>query len=360
MLEYFKGKTIFITGNTGFKGSWLTLWLQELGAHVVGYSLAPPTDPNLFDLTNAGKNITQIIGDIRDFNKLQEALEKNQPSTVFHLAAQPIVLHSYDLPKETFDTNVSGTINLLEAARHTSSVKTIVIVTTDKVYENKEWLWGYRENDPLGFHEPYSTSKAMVELAVGSYSKTILQGKIAVVTARAGNVIGGGDFSDMRLIPDAIKALLQKEPIRVRNPQSIRPWFHVLDALHGYLLLAKNVTENPDYFSGAWNFGPANNEAIQVQTIIDNIIELWGDGDWIDTSNNNSKTEMNMLRLNWEKAEANLQWRPNYKWEQALSETIEWYKSFANGGDLRRISLNQIEKFCEQWGDKTCNFVRPL
>lgn len=297
------------------------------------------------------------MGDIRDFAKLSETIEKHQPTTIFHLAAQPIVLHSYDLPKETFDINVGGTVNLLEAARHTKSVKAIVVVTTDKVYDNKEWLWGYRENDSLGFHEPYSTSKAMAELAVGSYAKTIYQGKASLATARAGNVIGGGDFSDMRLLPDAIKALIQKEPIRVRNPNSIRPWLHVLDPLHGYLLLAQKIC------SDSWNFGPQQNEVVNVQTIINKTIELWGDGDWIDVSSDKTKPEMELLRLNWDKAASLLEWHPNYNWEEALFETVHWYKFFAlwmqepNKFNLRDVCVNQIEKFSEKWEQKTCNSI---
>jgi len=352
MHKAYSGKNVLVTGHTGFKGSWLTIWLQKLGANVIGYSLPPPTNPNNFEASQLAKTMTHIVGDIRDFNSVNDTIQTSQPDVIFHLAAQPIVLHSFDLPKETFDVNVGGTVNVLEAARKCPSVKAIIVVTTDKCYENHEWTWGYRENDPLGGHDPYSSSKSMVELAVSSYRHSFFNGEgPAIASARAGNVIGGGDFSEFRLIPDTMKALLKGEPVKLRNPKSVRPWLNVLDPLYGYLLLGARLLNHGQEYAQAWNFGPAEHRAVTTQTLVEKAIDLWGDGSWVSTSTPEDKPEMHVLRLNWDKAANHLHWYPRYDWEQALEETVNWFKTYEkylvnpNGTDMRKACLAHIEKF---------------
>ncbi len=327
----FENKKILVTGHTGFKGSWLTIWLQLLGAKIIGYSIDPPTSPSNFSVCGLESSLTHIYGDIRDYDALAKAIEIHEPEVIFHLAAQPLVLRSYEEPKETFDVNVAGTVNLLEAVRQSKNpARAVVIVTTDKVYENKEWLWGYRESDPLGGNDPYSASKSMAELAVSSYRKSFFDKKspTAIASVRAGNVIGGGDFADFRLIPDAMRALMDNAPIDVRNPQSVRPWMHVLDPLSGYLAVAEKLLENGHAYADAWNFGPKEHKGISCKKIIEKTIHFWKDGTWNDTSNPSAKAEMQQLRLNWEKSAHTLHWHPVYGWEDALKETVAWFKDF--------------------------------
>jgi CDP-glucose 4,6-dehydratase len=353
----FDGIHVLVTGHTGFKGSWLTLWLQELGAHVIGYSLPPPTHPSNFDISHISEGMTSLIGDIRDYNKLKETFNKYQPLLVFHLAAQPIVLHAFESPKETFDCNAGGTINVLEAARGCPSVKALVMITSDKCYENQEWIWGYRENDNLGGYDPYSASKSMAEHAIASYRKSFfIQGNHtpAVASARAGNVIGGGDFSDFRIVPDCMKALMERTPVRVRNPQSVRPWLNVLDPLSGYLWLAAKLLLDGKKFADAWNFGPLEQEAVTVLALVEKAIALWGDGDWINTGSPDAKPEMGMLRLNWDKAANNLKWRPTYNWIEALEQTVDWFQAFdryrrtPQTVDMREICVQHIQLYTEK------------
>jgi len=329
MFDIFKGMTVLVTGHTGFKGSWLALWLRELGAEVIGYSLKPPTFPSNFDLTKLAAKITHIEGDIRDYPNLKKAIDHTQPQVVFHLAAQALVIPSYTHPRETFDINASGTVNLLEAARNCPSIQAMVMVTTDKCYENKEWVWGYRETDPLGGNDPYSASKAMAEIAISTYQKSYFskEGPI-VASARAGNVIGGGDFADHRIVPDTMKALLQGQPVVVRNPQSVRPWMNVLDPLKGYLQLASCLLEKGRDYAQAWNFGPVEYKAVDVKTLVDKAIELWGGGQWIQEAGMQPKPEMNTLRLNWDKAANFLGWHPAYQWDEAIRQTVEWFKAY--------------------------------
>lgn len=339
----FDGLTVLVTGHTGFKGSWLTLWLKELGAHVIGYSLEAPTNPSNFQSTGLESEIVHIVGDIRDYESLKNAMSSHRPDVVFHLAAQPIVLHSYERSKETFDVNAGGTVNVLEAARCCPSIKAMVMVTTDKCYENNEWIWGYRENDRLGGKDPYSASKSMAELAVASYNASFFQDGPFVATARAGNVIGGGDFSDLRILPDCVKALMQRKPIAVRNPHSVRPWLNVLDPLSGYLWLATRLLEQGSAYTGAWNFGPLENEAVSVKALVEQAIALWGNGEWVDTSDPQAKAEMALLRLNWDKAANILKWRPTYGWREAVSETIEWFQEFhAQQQNPSKVSMREI------------------
>lgn len=345
----FKRKKVFLTGHTGFKGSWLSLWLKQLGAEVIGYSLPPPTTPNLFELLKLESGITNIEGDLRDLPKLQNALHSHQPDIVFHLAAQPIVLTGITSPIETFSTNIMGTIHLLEAARQTPSLKAMVLITTDKCYENQEWVWGYRENDRLGGDDPYSASKAMCELAAISYRSTYLSETLPIATARAGNVIGGGDFSDYRLIPDCVRALSKNLPIEVRNPESTRPWMHVLDPLYGYLLLGKKLLEEGKPFAQAWNFGPIEREGIPAVHLVEKSIACWGKGKWLNTHASENTKEKKTLMLNWDQAARDLGWSPRYSWEHAIEATIAWYRAYTDESqDLQALSLNEIANFFEQ------------
>lgn len=331
----FDGKTVLITGHTGFKGSWLSIWLSELGANVVGYSLAPPTDPSNFELTHLAERITHIHGDVRELAALQQTIAEHKPEIVFHLAAQTIVLTSFKDPHETLNTNVMGTVNVLEAIRSTASVRAVVCITTDKVYENREWLWGYREDDRLGGHDPYSASKAMAELGIASYRNSFFNAanyddhRVAVASSRAGNVIGGGDLADFRLVPDCMRALIGGEPIAVRNPGYVRPWQHVLEALSGYMWLAVKLRQDGPHYAEAWNLGPLEVAGITAQAIAEKCIALWGSGEWyhVDPDAPRPK-ETAMLRLSWEKAAARLGWYPAYTWEDALTETVAWFKAY--------------------------------
>jgi len=349
--EQFNNRKVFITGHTGFKGSWLTLWLNELGAKVIGYSLPPEKSPNLFDLAKIDEDITHIEGDIRDYALLKSSIDVHQPDIVFHLAAQAIVFNGYSAPKETFDINSSGTVNVLEAIRTSSSVKAAVIVTTDKCYENKNWLWGYKESDHLGGHDPYSASKSMAELAVSAYRSAFFENgnplAPKVASARAGNIIGGGDFSDFRIVPDCMKALLEEKNIQVRNPSSTRPWLYVLDALYGYLLLGANLLSGNSNKAEAWNFGPLENKGITVKEIVEESIRLFGKGSWDDVSQGQqAPKEMALLRLNWDKAAHSLGWNPALCWKGALAETASWYKSYGEltEGDRKKSAKDLCKR----------------
>lgn len=346
MQSNFHGKTVLVTGHTGFKGSWLSIWLQELGAKVVGYALPPPTEPNLFTLAGLTQSVVHVVGDVRDFAKLDSILQEHQPDVIFHLAAQPIVLHSYERPKETFDVNAGGTVNLLEAARRCPSVKAIVVVTTDKCYENQHWTWGYREIDRLGGHDPYSASKSMAELAAASYRSSFFQDSIALATARAGNVIGGGDFSDCRIVPDCMRALMSGKPVEVRNPLSVRPWLYVLDALSGYLWLAAKLMQDGQSYAEAWNFGPRERTGVTVQEVVKKSLELWGRGQWVNATQPNAKPEMGLLLLDWDKAGQRLEWSPAYDLHQALHDTVDWFRSYSKQKeDIRNLCIRQIQDY---------------
>jgi len=345
----FAGKKVLVTGNTGFKGSWLSLWLHELQADVIGYSLEAPTTPNLFTLAELNQVVKQVEGDICDLSLLRDVVKTVQPQIVFHLAAQSIVLQSFDLPLETFRTNVIGTANLLEACRGQRGIEAILIITTDKCYDNKEWHFGYRENDPLGGQDPYSASKAMAEMVSHSYRHSFYGNGTPIATARAGNVMGGGDFSSFRLIPDCMKALLQRVPIRLRNPKSKRPWMHVLDSLNGYLILAKKLIEGGQEDAEAWNFGPLEHKAVTTSDIVEKAIALWGEGSWSIDESSNPKPEMHTLKLNWDKAANRLGWQPQYDWKQSIEQTVRWFQAFEqNPNMMKDVCIDHIQKFMSE------------
>ena len=354
LAKAFQGKRIFITGHTGFKGSWLSIWLKELGAEVLGYSLEPPSVPNNFDVTRLSGKVIHTQGDIRNYPYLIKFFKKFEPEIVFHLAAQPIVRHSYDNPRETYETNVMGTIHMFEAIREASSVRAFINVTTDKCYENKEWLWGYRENDALGGHDPYSSSKACAELVSQAYIKSFfaLRNDTGIASVRAGNVIGGGDWGADRLLPDCFRALSQGNQIALRNPQAVRPWQFVLEPLYGYLVLAGKLCERPAEYTGAWNYGPGNDCCIPVREVVNKIIHYWGSGSWHAASreSNDHKQEMTLLKLNSDKAYSLLGWRGVLNIDTAIAMTTNWYKTFyqRSGADMYAFCVEQIAEYMQR------------
>jgi CDP-glucose 4,6-dehydratase len=349
-LDLYKGKKVLITGHTGFKGGWLAIWLDMLGAKVLGYALDPTYEKGIFQSSGIADHIMDYRADIRDRNKLFEFFKKEQPEIVFHLAAQPLVLESYKNPVETFEVNVQGTVNVLEAIRQTTSVKVAVMITTDKCYENKEWLWGYRENEPMGGHDPYSASKGAAELVINAYRRSFFMedGKTAIASARAGNVIGGGDWSENRLVPDIIKAIMDKKTVEIRNPHAIRPWQHVLDPLCGYLKLGAALVKSPGQFSEAWNFGPFNYNVHPVKDVVEKIISLSGKGEWKDLSLPRQLHEATILMLDITKAVQKLKWQPILNLNESIKLTVDWYKD-ALGYDTLPFSQNQIKQYLQLW-----------
>lgn len=354
LLEKYKGRRVLLTGHTGFKGSWLGLWLAELGAEVVGLALPPSTEPSHFVLCSLGSAIRHEIVDIRDITRLRQLFSETRPEIVFHLAAQAIVRKSYEVPRETFDINVFGTINILECIRETDSVKAAVLITSDKCYENKEWEYAYRENDSLGGHDPYSASKGAAEIAVASYRRSFMlppAGRlVGVATARAGNVIGGGDWGPDRLIPDCVRALSRASTVKVRNPASLRPWQHVLDALAGYLRLGAHLAESPKEFSDAYNFGPNAGEEMCVSELVDTFIETWGSGTWESGAvRGEAPHEAKTLRLSSERARNRLGWKPRLKSNDAVVWTARWYRRALEReyapGSMMDTSIGQIRSY---------------
>lgn len=343
----FSGKKIFITGHTGFKGSWLAFLLNELGADVVGFALPPATRVNHFDLLGLDKKIRHVVGDIRDAELLNSTLNEFQPEYVFHLAAQALVRPSYDDPAATFSTNVIGSVNLLDAVRRCESVRSLVYITSDKCYENVEWIWGYRENDQLGGRDPYSASKAAAEIVFSSYARSFFEQRpsLGAATTRAGNVIGGGDWAVDRIIPDCIRAIEAGEPIQLRNPSATRPWQHVLEPLAGYLLLAARLYEEPKRWAGSWNFGPSTNEVRTVQNVAEVIIGHLGKGRIEIVESQTQVHEARLLQLNCDKAHQLLGWFPRWHAEQTLEATALWYKTMMNGGNAEQITRAQIHAF---------------
>jgi CDP-glucose 4,6-dehydratase len=348
---FWQGRRVFLTGHTGFKGSWLSLWLEQLGANVMGYSLAPETKPNLFEAAGAGSGANSVFGDIRDLARLRAALVGHRPEVVIHMAAQSLVRLSYSDPIGTYSTNVLGTANLLEAVRSCGDVRAVVIITTDKCYENKEWIWPYRETDALGGYDPYSNSKACAELVVSSYTNSFFHPdkyaahQVAIASARAGNVIGGGDWSTDRLIADIVRAFTSGEVLKVRNPRAIRPWQHVLEPLRGYLALAQKLCEHGAQFSGAWNFGSQYADAKPVEWIVEYMAKAWGPSAKWELDRGEHPHEAQMLKLDWTKASLALGWQPKLHLKDALDMTLSWYKDVLAGEDARGKCLDQITEY---------------
>ncbi len=351
----YKGKTVLITGHTGFKGSWLAIWLHSLGAKVVGYALDPYTESDNFVLSKIGEKIVDIRGDIRDKQKLDEVFTKYSPEFVFHLAAQPLVRLSYDIPVETYEVNLMGSINILEAVRNCDATKVAVMVTTDKCYENKEQIWGYKETDPLGGYDPYSSSKAAAEIAINSWRLSFFNPKdynahkTAVASVRAGNVIGGGDWALNRIVPDCIRAIENNKPIEIRSPKSTRPWEFVLEPLSGYLLLGAKMYENPTEFSEAWNFGPHQDSITSVWEVASILISAYGKGTLLDVSDNTKKHEAELLSLDITKAKYYLGWTPTLDIAETVQMTVDWYKSYY-GVSVYDLCLKQIIDFSTKGG----------
>lgn len=340
---YWRGKRVFLTGHTGFKGGWLSMWLNRLGAQVHGFALAAPTQPSLFEVARVEETLaSHTIGDIRDADALAQALNRAAPEVVFHLAAQPLVRQSYQDPVATFSTNAMGTVHLLEAIRHSDSVRAVVNVTTDKCYENKEWHWGYRENEPLGGRDPYSSSKACAELITHAYRQSFLSGhRVAVASARAGNVIGGGDWAADRLVPDLLRAADAGTPLDVRHPAATRPWQHVLEPLAGYLLLARSLAEQGERFASAWNFGPADEGVGSVRSVLDRLCDQLPGATWRHSAAQQVH-EAGLLKLDSSKAHAELGWTPRWRLTDALARTVDWHKAWRAGADMQAVSLEQI------------------
>lgn len=347
-LDFFKGKKVFITGHTGFKGSWLCKILKDSGAEVTGYSLQPVTTPNIFEITNIKSDISSVIGDIRDLNSLKVAFDKASPEIVFHLAAQPLVRESYKDPKYTYETNVIGTVNILECIRGSKTVRSFLNITTDKVYKNNEWEWGYRENEPLDGFDPYSNSKSCSELVTHSYKNSFFTDSgVAISTARAGNVIGGGDFSKDRIIPDCIRAARNGKSIIVRNPFSTRPYQHVLEPLFAYLMIAQRQFEDLS-FQGYYNVGPDETDCVSTGELVSMFCEKWGnDLTWKEGSNQGPH-EANFLKLDCSKIKKVFKWRPVWNIEKAIEKTCEWTKAYINGDDMNEVMKEQINEFIRE------------
>jgi CDP-glucose 4,6-dehydratase len=347
VLASFSGKRIFVTGHTGFKGAWLTFLLKELGADVMGYALPPEPGPSHFELLDLQTRIHHIEGDIRNASALLESMQSFRPEYVFHLAAQALVHKSYDEPVVAFGSNVMGSVHLLDAVRQCDTVRSLVYVTSDKCYENVEWVWGYRENDRLGGHDPYSASKAAAEIVFSAYARSYfsLRPDLGAATSRAGNVIGGGDWAADRIVPDCIRAIEANNPIRLRNPRSTRPWQHVLEPLSGYLVLAAQLRNQPAKYQGSWNFGPSSAEVRTVQEVTEAIINHLGRGRIEISGSQSNRHEAQLLQLNCDKAHRFLGWHPRWNVDKALAATADWYKLLADGVEASSITRSQLHDY---------------
>jgi CDP-glucose 4,6-dehydratase len=356
--EFWAGKRVFLTGHTGFKGSWMSLWLKNLGAELIGYALAPPTVPSLYEMAQVEKGMSSIIADIRDLSPLQAALHNAQPEIVIHMAAQSLVRHSFGDPVETYSTNVMGAVNLLETVRRTRSIKAVVVITSDKCYENREWLWGYRENDPMGGYDPYSSSKGCVELVSAAYRSSFFNTQrysehgVAIASARSGNVMGGGDWSQDRLIPDILTAFESGKVAAIRNPHAIRPWLHVLEPLRGYLTLVERLYEQGPQDAESWNFGCRDNDVQTVGWVAQKMADLWGGGASWQSEGAEQPHEAATLKLDISKARSRLGWSPILSAEQALGLVIEWSKRRHAGADANLLTLGQIEAYQAMTGNR--------
>jgi CDP-glucose 4,6-dehydratase len=347
--QAWRGRRVLLTGHSGFKGGWLALWLRELGAEVRGYSLAPPDGPTLWQAARLDEVVAGEFADIREAGQLAAAVRGFAPEVVLHLAAQPLVRESYRNPADTYATNVMGTVSLLEAVRQAPSVRAVLVVTTDKCYENREWLWPYRENDPLGGHDPYSASKACAELVCASYRRAFLEeAGVGLASARAGNVIGGGDFSTDRLLPDVFRAWGADEEVVLRYPQATRPWQHVLEPLAGYLQLTQGLLENSQEFGGAWNLGPGPDSVVSVQNVVSSLAGLWPEPSRWRVESAGQVHEAGMLALDSSQARKRLGWRPRWSLEQALAHTVDWQRAWQAGQDMRAFTLQQIERYSSE------------
>lgn len=356
--EFWKGRRVLVTGHTGFKGSWVALWLQRMGAEITGYSLPPATQPSLFDAADVGAGMDSQLADIRDLDRLRQAFDKSRPEVVLHLAAQALVRESYCNPIETYAVNVMGTANVLEAVRHCESVRAVVIVTSDKCYANREWVWGYRENEPMGGHDPYSSSKGCAELVTASYTASFFapdrydSHRVAVASARAGNVFGGGDWARDRLLPDAIRAFRSAEPVLIRNPKATRPWQHVMEPARGYLTLAEALYTTGPAYGGGWNFGPCEEDARPVSWMVEQAVQAWGEGaDWTVDSQTHPH-EAHYLKLDCSKARTQLGWSPVFPLPEALAETVTWYRNYYESGSAsglaRKLTRDAIARYEER------------
>ena len=348
-VEFWNGRRVFVTGHTGFKGSWLSLWLQSMGANVKGYALEAPTDPSLFLEARVAAGMASEIGDIRDIARLKQSIESFAPELIIHMAAQPLVRFSYKNPVDTYSVNVMGTVNLLEVARNCESLKAIVNVTTDKCYENREWVWGYRETDPMGGFDPYSNSKGCAELVTSAFRSSFFGelGRPAIATARAGNVIGGGDWADDRLIPDILRAFEKADSVLVRNPMATRPWQHVLEPLSGYLVLAQKLIREGQRYAGAWNFGPFDQGVKPVKFVLEKMVSQWGQGAAWEQENLDQPHEATLLKLDISKANNKLGWYPKWSLDESIELIIDWHRSYIAGYDMRRKTLEHIQLYMQ-------------
>ncbi len=349
--NFWQGKRVLLTGHTGFKGSWLSLWLQSLGAELVGYALEPPTSPSLFEVARVADGMTSVMGDITDYPHLHQVMADFRPEIVLHLAAQSVVSTSYLDPVANYQANVMGTVYVLEAIRQVGGVRSVVSVTSDKCYENNEWLWGYRETEPLGGYDPYSSSKACAELVTAAYRNSFFNASdyakhgVAIATARAGNVIAGGDWTADGLVADMVRALLQKQTIQIRNPKAIRPWQHVLDALNGYMLLAENLYTHGTAFTEAWNFGPYDASVQPVGWLVEHLLAHWGDDAAWEVTQGSNFHEHTALSLDSAKARFKLGWQPKLPLDDALKQIVDWTKSYQAGADMHQVTKDTIQQF---------------
>ncbi len=352
--QTYRNRKVLITGHTGFKGAWLSIWLNHLGSSVIGYALKPPTHPSLFELCDLESKVTSIEGDVRDFDHLKSIIQKYKPEIIFHLAAQALVRRSYHDPLETYSTNIMGTVHLLEAVRQIGGVRVVINVTSDKCYENRERIWGYRENDPMGGHDPYSSSKGCSELITRAYTESYFNPEhyekhgVSVASVRSGNVIGGGDWAEDRLLPDCMKALLENRPIVIRYPDAVRPWQHVLEPLFGYLLLTQVLYQNEASFGEAWNFGPDDENAKPVRWLVERIVEIWGGKACWEIDQSSQLHEARMLKLECSKAKEKLGWYPQWDLTTALRVTVDWYKAYGHHEDVLTMTIHQIEQYEEK------------
>ena len=349
--DFWNGKRVFVTGHTGFKGSWLSVWLQMMGADVLGYALTPHTDPSMFKSGNLENGMTSVLADVRDTDRLDEAIDSHQPEIVIHMAAQALVRKSYADPVTTYTTNVIGTMNVLEAVRHTPSVRAVVLITSDKCYENLEWVWGYRENDRMGGHDPYSSSKGCTELLIAAYRDSYFNAAnyadhgVAIASTRAGNVIGGGDWSEDRLIPDTVRAIQLGEPVMIRRPGAVRPWQFVLEPLRGYLDLAEKLYDSGPEYAGAWNFGPNIEEVKPVSWLVERLATLWGGGATWEIDAGEHPHEDHFLKLDCTKAKSLLDWHPRLSIETLMDWIVEWYQLAERDANVRDLTEEQITRY---------------